>query len=570
MSGKTTAQDGPLTLKVRNVLGIKRADLTIHGIVLVGGVNGAGKSSLLEATACAALMTPHARGMSNNKAAAGVLHEGTAAGSVSLEYPGGWVRVIYPGCTVEQGGKPAFLGTALGIGSARYMALGSGARAKEISERYRTAPELRDLKGWFDARPDAKVSGDQLKVLWERLDASGWDAVHKEAAEYGTKLKGKWEQVSKRKFGTAIARTWMPVPLIEGEEYDLEAERAKLAELQADLDKKRSLVSVSDHERANLKVKASKVKACQDNLNTLVADAAQMGQQSERLIAEHAQHIDAADAHNSLRCPHCAKMVKYSSDPKNPRGKLEKLPAAPTHDEIAAGREIIAKNKAAREALAQQIQENIAQQEQGRRWLAIAQNAAAELAALDDGKKEAVTDEQVAGAQAEALNQDRIVAAIVALRDARAIHTEWLEHEHVLDALEPNGVRKVVLTRRMAEINTKLNEIASSAGFKDVELDDDLAATYGGRSYFLLSEGERWRVDLVLAVAFGEQEGAKLLLLDRLDVVDPDSRPGVIKMLRQRGIPTLMACTARNQDSLPNLTKARMGHLHWLDAGVLA
>src|SRR5580765_6306713 len=120
----------PLRLRVRNFMGVQRADIDISGIVLVSGINGSGKSSLCEAAACVMCSSPLARGMTSKKAAAALLRHGTDKGSISLDYGPGSVRITYPDCEIEQTGRPETLGTSLGIGSARFMALSASERVR--------------------------------------------------------------------------------------------------------------------------------------------------------------------------------------------------------------------------------------------------------------------------------------------------------------------------------------------------------------------------------------------------------------------------------------------------------
>jgi hypothetical protein len=51
-------------------------------------------------------------------------------------------------------------------------------------------------------------------------------------------------------------------------------------------------------------------------------------------------------------------------------------------------------------------------------------------------------------------------------------------------------------------------------------VDGDMTITAGGRLYALLSESEKWRVDAMIAEAISHLSGVKLLVLDRVDVLD--------------------------------------------------
>jgi len=52
-----------------------------------------------------------------------------------------------------------------------------------------------------------------------------------------------------------------------------------------------------------------------------------------------------------------------------------------------------------------------------------------------------------------------------------------------------------------------------------------MAVTINGtRPYDLACESEQWRADAILAAAIAKLSGLRLLLLDRFDVLEPDSR----------------------------------------------
>ena len=93
--------DQALRLQVRNILGVRTADLPLSGVNLIAGRNGAGKSSLLEAAACAMLQTARVRGITTKRAAASVVHHGAEEGVAALSGDGvpilrrQWYRVVH-------------------------------------------------------------------------------------------------------------------------------------------------------------------------------------------------------------------------------------------------------------------------------------------------------------------------------------------------------------------------------------------------------------------------------------------------------------------------------------------
>ena len=551
-----------ITLRVRNFLGVVKADIPLTGITLVGGENGSGKSSLLEAASCAATQTPHARGMATMKASAALLREGADAGSVTLEYPGGAVRVIYPGCEIDQSGKPPQFGTGLGIGAVRYMGLKDDARLREVTERFQASPTNEDFASFLAAK---EVPADKIASLWERIDMSGWDAVHKEAVEHGTKLKGRWEQISGRRWGVSIARTWMPAPLLEGENYDVEAEEAAWAEAKADLNDRTANAALDDARRAGLQAEAATLDDLKQQMVVKQSEIAALSEQAERLLEKRAVHADVGEGPNYIPCPACGVALKYNgSNPKAP--KLEAITKHATPSEVREAQAALRSIDEDRKRISASLQ--AVTQEQARIGARItkAELAQQDLAAAAEGT---VTKEEIDAARDAALLAERKVNALKKLGEARKVVAGWEAHQHVIQALAPDGVRQQALSRRLSEINAELGRLSALARFGDVALTMDFSATYNGRPYALLAESEKWRVDLTLTLLFGQKEGAPFVLIDRMDVLHQASRPGVLLALKQLQLPALIACTAKDRAALPDLERAKIGHVRWLTAGVL-
>lgn len=81
-------------------------------------------------------------------------------------------------------------------------------------------------------------------------------------------------------------------------------------------------------------------------------------------------------------------------------------------------------------------------------------------------------------------------------------------------------------------MNDTLKRLSGTAGWSPVEISDDIDVTFGGRLYGLLFDSERWRYDATIALAIATISGLRLVLLDRLDVLDLPSRGHAIALLR--------------------------------------
>lgn len=566
-----------MKLRVRNFLGVRQADIDLASIVLVAGLNAAGKSSLCEAAACVVCNTPLARGMTSRKAAAALLRRGADKGSISLDYDGGAVRITYPSCEVEQVGKPLSLGTPLGIGSAKFMALKPEERSRQIAERFDTKPTIEDLRSWAAEHPEAGLAPYQSDVLhaevdpvadlWNDIDVQGWDAIWKQAAEHGTKLKGRWEAISGQKWGAKAAKEWCPSPLLPGEEYNATEARQAASAAQAELETLLRHAGAAAADIQKLEEAAAGLEAAQARSEELRKEGLSLAKQLEDLVAKKNSDKAPVDTSTLPECPHCQKKIRIVTDPKQRYTILEKAPAPLSKAELTKARAAIEELDRQIRAMEQKVQENGAAGVVAARAFQEAKEARRRL--LEVQATPRVADAEVETARGKMLDAERKAQAVENLQKATGIYRDWTRHVVLTDGLSPDGVRRTVMMRKLSAINAQLGEFSATAKFADVVLTDDLDCTYDDRPYALLSESERWRVDLVLACLLGQREGAKLMIVDRFDVLNPQARPGVLMMLRHVGIPALVTMTAREKSAIPDLEKARIGTTRWLADGTL-
>lgn len=573
--------DNALKVRVRNVLGIKQADLVLRDLVLICGINGAGKSSLLQATAAAAIGTANMRGQNGPKLRQRVLRDGTDAGSVVLAYAGGETRVLYPGGQVTTSGVPQTLGSALGIGTQALMSLQAPERTREMAARLQAHPTRADLDAWIKEKPEPVVQQDAIDLLWERIEASGWDAIHATAREHATRLKGRWEQVTRDHWGPKKAAIWCPSILVPGDVYNLaeaEEEVQRTGKRATALSMK--VVAVRSNE-ADLRAKAEKVGALEAEVRRLQEQSQLYDQESERLIERREALPDATDASQFPACPHCQRAVQVTRAGATAPLALMKAPNALSGEALEQRRAERSVVLEAIERLGADIQRNAREMVEAQEALRTAQRAKADLDRLQTFSEVSQADIDQAGEDWRQAGHKR--DAIRALIEAQAIYAEWAVSERMAEALAPDGVRASVMRQRLGAFNKRLGDIVDTANrtakpgepvtpgsrFGEVVVTDEFEARYDGRPYALISESERWRVDLVVTAALGQLEGARLIVVDRLDVLHAPARRGVLLMLKALGIPALIAMTAKQVEDAPDLRAAAVGTRHWIHNGIL-
>lgn len=99
--------------------------------------------------------------------------------------------------------------------------------------------------------------------------------------------------------------------------------------------------------------------------------------------------------------------------------------------------------------------------------------------------------------------------------------TEWLA---IAAALAPDGIPGDLLAEALKPINQTLKLASTDTKWPQVEISKDMEVTAKGRAYALLSESEKWRVDAMIAQAIAKISGFKILMLDRMDVLDLKGR----------------------------------------------
>ena len=432
-----------------------------------------------------------------------------------------------------------------------------------------------------EPKPEPKVEQEALDLLWMRVEASGWDAVHSNAREHSTKMKGRWEQVTRDNWGHRKASMWLHPMLVAGRRYNLEeatTEATRLDQRATAMSLKR-VAAISN--KGELEQAAAGIPDLEAEIARLLAQSDGFDRESDALIAERAALPDATDASQFPECPHCRRAIQVLRGGPDAPLTLAKAPPALSGqalEDLRAKRSVVSEKI---ERLGVDIQRNAVALADAREKLTAAQKAQADLERLRSFSD--VSQGEIDAAIEEAREANRKRDAIQATVEATAIYAEWAVSERMVEALAPDGVRATVMRQRLGAFNKRLGDLvdavnaaykasepeAAGAAFREVAIQDDFSITYDGRPYALLSESERWRVDLTLSVAFGQMEGARLILVDRLDVLHAPARRGVIFMLKGLGIPALIGMTAKQVDDAPDLKRFGFGTRHWIQNGII-
>lgn len=161
------------------------------------------------------------------------------------------------------------------------------------------------------------------------------------------------------------------------------------------------------------------------------------------------------------------------------------------------------------------------------------QDAESELATTQANLKAAKVERDKLQAELRAIEdtQRKIAEADGKTKKAAEHHAEVLAWTAIADALAPDGIPGELLMEALAPINKTLTVAAIDTGWMRVTIEPDMRITAAGRDYNLLSESEQWRVDAMIAQTVAKVSGLKVLMLDRVDVLDIKGRVTLLEWL---------------------------------------
>lgn len=575
---------------VRSFAGIQRADVPLTGINLIGGLNGAGKTSLLEAAACTFLRTPNGRGVKLLKNLPMLVKEGADGATTSLRWGDEkLVKVTWPGGEVETLGDIAAAPDPLAIGARTFSSLPTGDRLGKLLEIFGAAPTATDFAAYFAEHPDLVEFGKVVlkdnrtaidaaaEQMAKRVAESGWDAVEAALKEGVTKRKGAWEQITKARWGTKVAETWRPPEIDAGEappdmqalEANIETARARLGELQRQ-------VGASDEKRRAWQTTVDSEGVWQEEIALLAQGGVAIANDIADLVAKMSKTDPlAVEPELLMKCPHCSKPVRLSPavgrDAAGGAQLYELL--IPSKEEIdpaklKAAREETERNRAEMGRLRALVDENESQQHAVRRKIQTLPEAKRQLSVT--AGQEAASESDISAARAVEVKATAIKNAWERQAEAKRAASLTKRDTAFHQSVQASGVRGTLMRRSLDDVNAKIAAICTAGQtIKPVTIDADGDIYYDNRVYGLCSKSERWRADFVFALLIAKGMGSPCLLLDELDMIDPVGRAGPILALRAAGQTALIVMTARDESVLPKLRKSKVGATWWIDAGTL-
>lgn len=120
------------------------------------------------------------------------------------------------------------------------------------------------------------------------------------------------------------------------------------------------------------------------------------------------------------------------------------------------------------------------------------------------------------------------------VKKAAAHHTNVMQWLHIADALSSSGIPSQLVLDALGSVNKDLQRDSDQTGFEQVSIEPDMSIRYGYRPYQMLSESEKWRVDMICTAVIAKLSGINIVVLDRLDILDLTSRGLVMRWLSEQ------------------------------------
>ncbi len=523
-------------IKTVNFVGARDVDVTLRlPVTLFCGANHSGKSSLSEAVRMALTGEPSRVSLKKNYKQ--LVSDGADVGYAVVEHDGGQSAITLPNGAHEHTGsrRPSEL-LPFVLDAQRFAHLGANERRKFLFLLVGVS-----ITGHEVSRRMIERGCDAAKVeiIAPHLRA-GSDAAHKEAQAKARDAKASWRTVTGETYGSIKAASWVaPKPERTGDsqastkeslariEAQIEANTEKLGDLtgcaKRAAEQAGKLAGLRQHAGTYARI-ADKLSRDETDLKQWEAKVAEVGKSAgQRLPAEP-----------TYTCPSCATVLRHN----HANGALVAYTAPPPVDHKTAGK--LREYQDAAELMRRCVAN-------GQRDLAAADTAAKALAEIEDaGLAEAPNSGELDTLKAatDELKQQRADLQ-KAIRDmeeseraakqanqrtsgAAAHHADVQQWETIAAALAPDGIPGQMLGEALGPVNGRLVDSAFETGWPNAHITADMEIAADGRPYALLSESERWRVDAMIAETIAHLSGEKLLVLDRVDVLDLHGREDLL------------------------------------------
>jgi DNA repair exonuclease SbcCD ATPase subunit len=528
-----------MQISITNFRGIKDANFELGRITIIGGENGAGKTSIAQAIGSALTGECPVRDLKKQDYKH-LVKIGKPAANIEVKTGSGRAVMQFPeGKGYTEGISPTTSIYASGLASPLEM------KKSEAAECWisllQAEPTLDDLK--LELKDFANA-----EEIVQLVKAKSWDGALAFVKEEGAKHKGRWERVTGERYGTAKAEGWTPNGFTAiSDKSALEANLNAKAEAYKESLKKNA---VSEHDRAGLAAKADLVKEKKAERDKAAESSSRA---NEELIKAEKALKDFDAFANILKCPHCGKPVRLDS------GKLAKaaensLPDESKRKELKNNLDIarISVNDAGRKIVEcdMAISEAREAQEQLNKCVVAEPNKAAEL------ELQAAKD---------------ALAACNNYHEAKSENAEIMWRIEAAKILAPEGLRKRFLEMKLQEFNKILQCLCEVSEWASVKIEPDLSVSFEDKLFAILSESEQYRTRCTIQAALAILQNSELLIFDRADLLTKKGRNGLYNLcayVEEASVArSIIFLSANKPEEIPHLENSEKSY--WIKNGTI-
>lgn len=562
---------------VRSYKRIATADLSFHGICLIGGKNEAGKSSLAEAIRAAITgegIALEALGERLTKAhhAPALVRWGADKGNAVVRIETGAVSMTWPKCDyASEGAKPPRASRiAAGLDSLARMR--PEERAKFLVELLKAMPTkgelLAELVEQKIGRPD-----DVANYVWDVISRDGWDAPLKKGTDgketggalslakaKGATRKGQFREVTGENWGSDKGADWAP------QGWNPKWDALSIDQADAGISVIRNEVEAFDKAAGANEATIAGWRAAAASLPELEAavlpspdDLGKAVITAEVVRAALPTATDGEDI--GQPCPHCQGMLVPVPGKSPPwrAASTKKLTAAELKKVRLAIADADGTVANARDAY-QGCNAKLRQHE------AALQAARAAVEKLKDVPETGADRAEERQKLAERLTKATEVGQMIRKRiRACEIDGQIRENQRLVAILEPDGLRQRKLGQSLATFNDLLGDLSAAMGCRRTGITDEMGIDVGSPhegaevAYWQMSASQQFRTRILLQVAVAMFDGSDLVVID--NDVDQDRAwlRGTLKMLGKIGIAAVITLRADGPDEVPPAPPAASG-----------
>jgi hypothetical protein len=387
-------------------------------------------------------------------------------------------------------------------------------------------------------------SATKIEEISPHLRA-GFDAAHKEAQDRAREAKAAWKAITGESYGNVKAVAWQArKPAHDSNQMRLV--REELSRVTKQIEHGAAELAVMQSAATRQAQQSEKVSGLRERAARYASieaklrhDEAELKEWQAKVDQEARKGGKQMPMEPTYTCPACSAKLRHD----HANGALVEFTPPPiVYPTSEPGK--LAEYQHARDLLARSV-------ENDKRDLAAADLAARTLAEIDDARSDpAPSPEEIEAKKAKLAEarkeQNRLAGAVktleaderaAAIADektdlARTHHNDVFQWQAIADSLAPSGIPGDMLAEALGPINDRLARSSNESQWLRIGIDADMSIVADGvRPYELLSESERWRADAMIAEAVSFLSGVRLLVFDRIDILDLPGREDLLYWL---------------------------------------